>query len=107
MKFNNPELQRVYEEGEPIIKSHLEFLDGINNDIKILEGLLKTTGLSLLQTHCFYDDLELFFLDGRVICKTENVSKPLLECSVRTRLKAAPHLDKFFKYCMDNLGVCK
>lgn len=102
--FNNPELQKIYEESQPIIEEHLRSLDKISDDIKNLEILLKHAGGEGFKAELRDKDGilqgSLQFLNGRLRHEfiddhLSNTSIPLIEKKVATRIKMAKYLPDF------------
>lgn len=100
--FNNPELQKIYEDSKPVVEAHLKKLNDLCKDIKLMEDNLSRTGLSETPEYTF-DDATLSFFSGRIWCRRGGRKDILISMKIADRLAMKKHLPEFFRRCIEKL----
>lgn len=104
--FHNEELNKIYEESKPIVKTHLENLDYISNDIMTLEKIMGAYAIPYIKlwindTACLIWDSE------RIKFGDDSILLPLIECKAHYRIKYSKYLDDLFNLGMEKLKKVK
>mgnify|MGYP001569445657 CR=1 FL=1 len=96
-KFENPELQEVYENSKSIVEEHKKNLDRITRDIHQLETFLKKNVFVPFEMDLEFkgEFFKLIFKEGRLMFEDEIDYKPLLETKVTKRLRCDQYLKLF------------
>jgi hypothetical protein len=106
-KFDNPELQEIYEKNEAFLEENKEKLDKLTRDIKQIESFLKENVFLTYEMHLndVGINFSLIFKTGRIYLHESQNLRPLLENKVYWRLKAAPYLKEFLEKCIENSQI--
>ena len=100
--FNNPELQRIYEESKPIVEAHLKKIDQLGKDITLMEKGLNTAGIGETPD-LIAGDATLNFFSGRIWCRRKGRKDVLISMPVQDRLAMQKHLPEFFRRCLEQI----
>jgi hypothetical protein len=107
MEFYNDELQKSYIAANKISENHLNKLDEVSSDIKMIESFLQNSGFGEYEKHYeFYEGQKfvLYWDNKRLNC----LHRPLIECPIKIRLGAYPHLPDFLdSIARFHQGECK
>jgi hypothetical protein len=107
-KFDNKDLQEVYENNQAFIEANREKLDKLSRDIKQLETFLSQNVFNLnYSMHLNFDGIGviLSFEKGRLLHHQSQDIRPLIEKPVAQRIKCAPYLVSFLEKAIENSQI--
>jgi hypothetical protein len=124
-KFQSKVLQEIHDSVKSSIDAHLQYLDKISNDIRVLEKILSGSGITFIFEYIVEEEIKereisqlkyylrkyliwnpdckriLYKIEEQNLTKHSNsidiFLKPLIECKSDTRIKVYPELPQFFK----------
>ena len=106
--FHNNKLQSIHEASKDVIKYYHEILDKLSADIRLLEEVLRISGVSECTLE-LDNGHYLIFENSRLLYSkveknlTASTPKPLIEQKATVRLQVADQLPVFFEKCMHQI----
>ena len=96
-QFNNPELQKIWEENQDFLNERMKKIDTVNNDIKEIEFALMSKHAPHVEIKSEDERTTLVWNGDRIIYSRGYDNTPLIKCEAHIKLNFHPLLLKLLE----------